>query len=321
VDLMIERIFSIDALILLFSLSIVAMSIAAIAGVVWREDSRALLRAGEAALLAFTGGLLARSFISILLSLGKDSPQAGLAIGWGFFLWPGAIDTVAGIFGARLVTTPAALLLIATFVGAFTGMMDGIWKIHPWDGVGWLSFPLDVTWGLAGSTNASLIHLFNFAWAKHGEETRNAAHRYKKGFAFKPGFALTQGSVMSSLDTAPGYPLYFHERTHVWQNRGFGPFFTLTYLGWMALMLIPGAIAGLVTGQGLGQGIEKWSYFNNPWEVWPYEIQKAHGDNFRDTQGVLIWDPLVVIPVALFFFLGVCSLLLLIVNTVWHSAR
>jgi hypothetical protein len=126
---------------------------------------------------------------------------------------------------------------------------------------------------------------------------------------------------MSSLDTAPGYPLYIHERTHVWQNRLFGPFFSLTYLGWMALMLIPGAIAGLATKEGLGEGIEKWCYFNNPWEVWPYEVQEEHGDNFRATQGKLIWHPHVVVPIAMFYFLGACSVYALIINAIWHSGK
>ena len=52
----------------------------------------------------------------------------------------------------------------------------------------------------------------------------------------KAGFAVTLGSVMSNVPMHAG-ELLRHERQHVLQNRLFGPLYTLTYLGWMALML------------------------------------------------------------------------------------
>ena len=210
-----------------------------------REDT-ALLRAVEAGVLTFMGGFLARSFILLLLSLAGDTQQAGLVLGWGFFLWPGLIDTLLIVLkGAPALTTPEALAWIATAVGAFTGMLAGVWGSHRWYGLGWLAFPLDVTWGLAGSTNACLLHLVNFAWAGHADapaDRRRENHRYVAGFAFKSGFAFTQGSVMSNLHLGPGTDLWGHENTHVWQNRLFGPLFTLGYLAWaaMAVLIITG---------------------------------------------------------------------------------
>ena len=77
---------------------------------------------------------------------------------------------------------------------------------------------------------------------------------------------------MSNLSTGPPDNLYRHERTHVWQNRIFGPFYTLSYLGWMAVWVLPGLIAGSIVGAGAFQGAEKWCYFNNPWEVMAYRL-------------------------------------------------
>ncbi len=316
---MFARIFDSSALVFLLIFAGVALIVGAIAGLIKRDDAGvAVTRAFEAAILAFVGGFLARTFVSLLLSAGKDSPAAGLAVGWGFFLWPGLVDTILAPFSIRALTKPDVLLWIAAVVGAFTGMMDGVWRIHPWTSLGILSFPLDVTWGLAGSTNGCLLHLVNFAWADHSNEARAAAHRYARGFAFKSGFALTQGNVMSSLSRPYGAPLYHHERTHVWQNRIFGPLFTLTYLGWMALMALPGLIAGAAsTGVGAGTGAERFSYFDNPWEVWAYEVQRGMGDDFRNSQGRLIWPVVAVIIAAVFFYLSALLAAVLVVKAVW----
>src|SRR4051812_32509308 len=61
-----------------------------------RGDSAgdAVLSAVEGAILAFAGGLLARSFISLLLWLGRDNENVSFLLGWVFFIWPGLIDTI-----------------------------------------------------------------------------------------------------------------------------------------------------------------------------------------------------------------------------------
>ena len=298
----------------------IAAFLIGIVGALLRKDSagNVILSALEAAILAAIGGFIARSFIRFLLQLGRDSANAALVIGWGFFLWPGIFDTVARLFGKQYATRPAVLLWIAISVGSFTGMMDGMWQTHNWVGLGAPAFILDETWGLAGTTNGDLLHIFNFIPGDHAVgETRTDAHRYNKGFAVKPGFAFTQGAVMSSNDNDLTKPLFAHENTHVWQNRLVGPLYTLSYIGWMLLLLIPGLLAGLISKKGVNEGITDWSYFNNPWEAMGYDVGEGHGASARTSFGTLIWpDAAVYISGGIYFALAL-ALAVFIVYRVW----
>jgi hypothetical protein len=289
-------------------------------GAILRSDDAGgvILSALEAAVLAFVGGLVARSFISFLLWTGRDAPNVSFVLGWAFFLWPGVIDTIPRLLGRQYATRPAALLWIATSVGGFTGMMDGLWQTHDWVGPGVVAFALDETWGLAGSGQGDLLHLVNFTWGDHEvDETRTDAHRYNSGLAVKSGFAFTQGSVMSNNDDAEGTPLFSHENTHVWQNRLFGPIFIFSYVAWMILFFFPGLIFGLVTGAGVGKAIENLCYYNNPWEVWGYAVEEKD----RNLQGRGIWSGVVVAIVSLFFFPLFLAGAGRIVYRVWSRAR
>jgi len=297
--------------------------------------SGATLRGLEGAILAVLGGLIARAFISLLLGMANNSPAAGLAVGWGFFLIPGIVDTIPYLLHSQpLLTTTENLLLFATMVGGLSGMASGLWRIYAWDGLGWIAFPLDVTWALAGNTVGCLLHIINFlgywasqifsdgSWGNHGTETRENAHRYDKGFGLKPGFAFTQGAVMSNLDEAPTKDLYRHERTHVWQNRAFGPMYTLTYLGWMAVWLIPSLFAAIIK-IGVSRtfsGPKDWCYFNNPWETWAYKVQNAERTDIignDDEDRKIIWPGKWVIAWSIPFFLVATVLAVLVVNSVW----
>jgi hypothetical protein len=316
---MIERVVGDGALVSLMFIALGGFALGAIVGAVAGEGARALMRGVESAVLALLGGMLARGFASVLLALANDSPGAGLMVGWAFLIWPGAIDTIGWLAGERWLTTPGALLGIAGTVGALVGMMDGLWRVHSWKGLGWLAFPLDMTWGLAGVTNGALLHITNFAWGKHSTETRKGAHRYTSGFRLKRAFAFTQGSVMSNLTAGAGDPLFDHELTHVWQNRIFGPFFVLSYVGWMLVWVVPGMIAGAIVGAGSFQGAEKWCYFNNPCEVWGYAVQKqsrvAFGATPQETR--LIWRAVFVVLWAIPFFGAALVLAVLLVSNVW----
>lgn len=299
-----------------------------IVGAVLRKDGagNVVLSGLEAAILAALGGFIARSFIRVLLQLGRDSDLAAFVIGWGFFLWPGLVDAVPYFFFKKqYATRPAVLLWIALSVGSFTGMMDGMWQTHNWVGAGVPAFVLDETWGLAGTTNGDLLHIVNFTWGDHAVgETRTDAHRYNKGFAVKPPFAFTQGAVMSSLDDDKDQPLYAHENTHVWQNRLVGPLYVLSYIGWMLIFLIPGLFAGLITRQGAGNGITAYSYFNNPWEAMGYDVQDSKGGGSRASVSGLdtsiIWSDTAVYIIGAIYFAAFLAFAVYVVYRTWFRA-
>lgn len=316
---MILRIFDIPGLLVVLVIAVVAFLLPVIVGAVRGESG--VLRGIEGLVLAVLGGLISRGFVSLLMGTANDSAGAGLVLGWGLFLVPGLIDTFAG---HPVLTTPENLMMIGGAVGAFTGMMAGICRIYNWAGLGWLGFPLDVTWALAGNSIGALLHLLNIGWGQHGEETRENVHRYASGFGLRRSYAFTQGCVMSNLSEPPGQDLFRHERTHVWQNRAFGPMYTLTYIGWAVLWAIPAAIAGvLVKGlSGVFAGPNNWCYFNNPWETWAYAVQGAPR---TDIDGVdaddrrMIWPVKFVIAWAVPFFAMCLALSIFTVFQVWGA--
>jgi len=318
---MIARLFPRNVLVF----SVIAAGFALLVGIVGallRQDSagNVVLSAIEAAILAFAGALLSRSFISLLLWTGRDNANVSFLLGWAFFLWPGVIDVVPKLMGKQYATKPVVLLWIATTVGAFTGMMDGLWQTHQWAGVGVVAYVLDETWGLPGTTQGDLVHLVNFTWGNHVVgETRTDAHRYKSGFAVKAGFAFTQGAVMSSNTSPQGSALFNHENTHVWQNRAFGPFFTLTYLAWLIVFLVPGLIYGLASGAGAGAGINAFSYFSNAWEAWAYSVQGQSRSALAPGTG--IWSDGLVIGISIPFFALAFAVSVWLVYRVWSRAR
>jgi len=303
-----STILPLGALAFLLVVAVVGFLVGAIRG-------RSLRSGLEPAVLAVTGGLLARWFVLALLALTHESVGASLLIGWGLFLWPGAIDSVALVVAHKqLLTTPAMLPWIATGVGAFIGMLDGVYAIHRWPS-GIVAFVADTTWALAGSTNAALLHVVNVGWGDHAADGRTGAHRYRSGFRVKSGYAFTQGSVMSDLVDGPGQPLFAHERTHTTQSRVFGPLYTLTYIGWLALWVIPGLIAGAATGIGPGEGAQRWCYFNCPWEAWGYAVQRAPRPSVAGDSR-MIWPDLAVIVISVPFFAGSIALLVLVVRSI-----
>jgi len=255
----------------------------------------------ESIVLAVIGGATACLFVFLLLLLAGPGSGGKIIVGWAFFLWPGLIDSVLHLAGYAPIFGRRELLCLAVLVGAFHGATNGLASVNSWRRGGPFGFLLDVSWGLCGTTNAALLHLANFGWAARGEETRAGAFRYVGGFRFKSGFAVTIGSVMSNMgDHEPGSELFAHELTHVWQNRIFGPFYPLTYLGWMVIFAIPGMIAGLVCGVGAFFGAEQWAYFNNPWEAWAYRV----GAGPREGRSVLIWSDSFVAWISVPFFLA-----------------
>lgn len=285
--------------------------------------STAIWRGVEAVILALLGGLIARAFISLLLGWANDSAGAGLAVGWAFFLLPGIIDTIPYLtHGHPVLTAPEILMMFATVVGGMCGAMSGLWRIYSWLGLGLIAFPLDVTWALAGNTGGCLFHLWNTVFGKHDDKVRPNTHLYPSGFTLLPGGAITLGSVMSNCAGHED-----HETVHVWQNRAFGPLYTLTYLGWMLVWSVPGIVAGLIVAKGpsgLKKGPMRWCYFNNPWETWAYAVEG--GTNARNSPGDpddsrLTWPSLYVILWSIPFFLASTALAVFIFYSFWLNPQ
>ena len=320
-----DRIFSLEAILGALAFGLAGAVIALVVRLVKGDGARALWRVLEAFLLGTLGAFLARTFISLLLSLGGDSNAAVTVVSLLFFIWPGVVNLISLPFGDPVIGVDA-LLWIALVVGGIVGLFDGLWATHKWAGLGAPEFLLDVTWGLGGSTNGALMHLINFAWGDHADdgavdewggsggeqETRQGAHRYKRGFALKPGFAFTQGAVMSNTlsdygDHPPSSSLFRHESIHIWQNRLLGPFFWFSYFGWMALTFFPALIAGLIdSAKRVGDAILWWTYFNNPWEVMAYGIanptartQQTFSDNTTPISGWCCWPTPVAVGLAI----------------------
>ena len=129
---------------------------------------------------------------------------------------------------------------------------------------------------------------------------------------------------MSNLQDGPGQDLYRHEKTHVWQNRAFGPLCTLTYVGWMVVWVIPAVIAGVILKgvSGLGAGPNNWCYFNNPWETWAYAVQgvpRTDIDGVDDDDRKMIWPSKYVIAWSIPYFALATVLAILVVVLVWSA--
>lgn len=240
------------------------------------------LRALETAALTIAGALLAHGFLALVLSFGDGSEVWTTVTGLLLLIWPGLVDLAAAPFGVQPIGADA-LLWIALAVGGLTGLIDGLYAVHRWRPLGLLGFALDVTWGLPGSVNALLIHLWNLPaglraldapGCEPGErEARRGAHRYRRGFTPGPGFAFTQGTVMSNTgDHGPGSDLFRHEQVHIWQSRLAGPLFWSSYLAWMALAAGPALVAALVLRRPVREFVEWWTYDQNPWEVMAYSL-------------------------------------------------
>jgi hypothetical protein len=274
----------------------------------------AALRGLETLLTASIGGFLAHMTIVLFLCLGTESKSAVTMLAVMFFPPVGLVNLI--LVAAHHGLTSDSLLWVAVVVGGLVGMYDGLWATQDWKGLGWLAFPMDVTWGIAGNSIGLVLHIINTGRGHHADdkedtdppvENRQCAHRYKDGFALKSGYAFSQGAVMSSTsDNKPGTDLYKHEMFHVWQNRLLGPFYWSTYIGWMAVMFVPSLIAGIWLD--LGNAILWWNYFNNPYEAMAFVENGPIRDNLapKDSDGKI--DGVYSWPTGLIIFLGIIVL-------------
>jgi hypothetical protein len=275
------------------------------------DGADSLWRALETFLTGASGAFLAHSFIYLLLDAGNHGDLTVTLTSVFFFIWPGLVNVVSQLASGHSAIGESSVLSIALIVGGAVGVMDGLWSIHNWKGLGWITFPLDVTWGLAGSTNGILIHAINFAWAGHSEDTGQEAHSYSSGFRIESTSIFSQGSVVTNMQY--GRPREFsHELVHGWQNRILGPFFWMTYVGWMLVFLVPAFVVGLIAGR-TGQTVEWWTYENNPWEVMAYKMEN---DDVRENdpgadKKWLKWHVALVIVLGI-IIQGACAVLVAI---------
>ncbi|MDX2161978.1 MAG: hypothetical protein SF162_11685 [bacterium] len=346
-----ERIFDSSALVVLLILAFIASIIGLVLGVTKGENARSMIRFFEALIVTFLGGLFARMFIGGLLELANNNQDAATVLTWFFFL-PNAVfefvlairPSLDGTF-TPFLTSPDGVRWTATLIGAFTGAVGGIWATYRWDRLGIVAFLLDVTWALNGSYLSALLHLVDFSWADKADapasgtnlgDRRRNNHRYRKGFAFKPNFALTLGNTMSNCIAGrdPSVGLWVHENTHVWQNRAFGPLFTLSYLAWLIVTTVLfGAWAGLVAYGGarrrrdgtayplmerIVNGATDVGYLSNPWEAWAYKVGEGYREPYRGNfGGPLVWADGVVIAFAIPYFLIVIGLMIAAFVAAW----
>lgn len=65
----------------------------------------------------------------------------------------------------------------------------------------------------------------------------------------------------------------------------------------MVVWFLPGMVAGAIVRAGPFHGIEKWCYFNNPWEAWCYAVQGQPRGAFGRTpeEQRLIWPAIFVV--------------------------
>ncbi len=96
-----------------------------------------------------------------------------------------------------------------------------------------------------------------------------------------------------------GDPVETHESHHVLQHFIFGPIFTVSYMLWFIPAAVIGLIVGLIAGKGIA-GVEAWAYYNNPWEIWAYQIEGGRSQN-GDTS--LIWGPVTSWIVSISYYL------------------
>ncbi len=349
----------------LFIATLIAGCVGAIIGLLVRllkgfGGGRAAVVMAESLLTTAVGGFVAFVFVRLLLLLGHDSKAAVVAVGTLFFLWPLILDILWGGIATTFSSTydagtvlfgPVALSVLAFICGALVGCFDGYRQIHRWIGMGVPCFLSDVTWGLALSVNGLIMHLINlprlFQTDSHG--TRRAIHddiprlgnhRYSRGIALMPDYAFTQGSVISNLASVatPGTPdfdkIYAHEKTHVLQNRIFGPFFPVSYVLWLVFFGALGLLISLVAPKRkLTGGVALtndfafwWGYKDNPWEFWAYHFNPggrmatAAGAPVGYNDALRSWPKGAVIAFAAVLWLVSLAFLVWIVARLWFGA-
>jgi hypothetical protein len=281
----------------------------------------ALIGCVETVYLTFAGGLLAHTFMLFLWKQAHDPEQGAKVLYAAFFPLPGIGVVIAKAFGAAFQIQDA-LLGTAAIVGCFIGMMDGIYGVQPWIGGHIFLLGLDVTWDLAGSTYAALVHIIDTFVSSHAKDGRKGQHIYTGGFAPDGKSAFTIGNVISNLTNGPADSRYGHETIHLWLNRVLGLLYIWSYIGWF---IVFGVVIGfLVTFikrvafeadsnkasrkvPYLYPTIVAYGYDNNPWEA------LAGGTGHPK----LVWNTVLLVILAVVFYGAFLFTAYQLVRSVW----
>lgn len=279
----------------------------------------------EAGLTTLGGALFAQLTVAFFIWLGGATTAAQVGTGFFMMIWPGIIDMIGVAATGDSLFGVTGYMWIALALGAGGGWFEGFHKVHKWAGLGMVTFVADYTWGLPLNVNAFLIHLINLPWGTYQDgDGRQGAHRYVSGFRIKGNFAFTQGNLLSNLGDAPWGGLYTHEQTHVLQNRLFGPFFWMTYFGWLILFGAAGLV-GMIPPVRNSANVRLsnefpmwWGYFNNPWELWAYTHNPTGRTGNLPSGDRLGWLDWPVVLKILLTILGEAILLGLTLLAIWR---
>jgi RHS repeat-associated protein len=170
--------------------------------------------------------------------------------------------------------------------GLFTGtrqIYDSVQFLEP---EGLASLVADSSWGILGTTLGNAVNVYNLlaAPSSYRADLSRGQNRqvYDRGFALKGTFAFTQGNVTSNMAQGGASGgntgrLLHHESLHIFQNRAFGPLFQLSYVAWVVVGGVIGAVASPFVKEDFGKAINDVAYDDNPWEYWAY--QHGGGDS------------------------------------------
>lgn len=256
-----------------------------------------LIVAGVGFVVGFVTGVVVgiaegRGFWDTML-LGLEAGLLGAAGAWLAYATAGLALGALGAVGLGVGSGVATgIAVTAAVFGGLNGVISGATQIYAWDSwTGWAAFASDSTWGIVGTSFGVLLHTVNLFYGGGRDyqfhlSRRQNRHVYDGGFGFST-FAFSQGNVISNLRGRHG-SLLEHETAHILQNRIFGPVFTATYVGWLAVGAVVGFLIGvglwIADDQSIGKSIEDMAYTNNPWESWAYHVGGSHSG------GTLAWS-------------------------------
>ncbi|MEM7077148.1 MAG: hypothetical protein AAF513_00845 [Pseudomonadota bacterium] len=238
--------------------------------------------------------LLPATFFSLLFAAFAVLCAVGIVLGL-IHGTAGAIGKVLGtvmyvvlaagfIVAARFSWTDNEQMIVTWFAsiwavsGALMGLTFATYRsLHL--AAGWLISFWNASWGFIGNMLGNLLNIGSWFYFAGSSTTRpgdrellpsgerHFFHCWRNGMRILGNYYFSQGPVMTAW-TKQGM---WHEAVHVLQHYILGPMMPIGYVTWSILGAIGGAIAGLISGNGIAHGAFAWAYVNNPFEVMEYE--------------------------------------------------